>query len=290
MAGTINMSDQQNISDEELKDVLQLLLHQYGYDFTNYSHSSLKRRISHFMDVHHISTLYDLKYNLINQKKNFTELLQTITINVTDMFRDPPFYKALREKIFPELATYPLIKIWHAGCATGEEVFSLAILLYEENLLNRCRIYATDLNSVNLAKAQKGIIPLTNMKEHTRHYHEAGGKSDFSNYYTAKYDHVLIDKELRKNILFSKHNLVTDSIFNEFQLILCRNVLIYFDPLLQNKVLNLLYNSLSPFGFLAIGLKESLLFTDLNSKFDHLIPSLKIFKRREAQKEARKNI
>ena len=284
------MSIQINITQEELEDILQLLLQHFGYDFTNYSHASLERRIVHFMNNEHISSVYDLKYNLINQKDFFTSLLQTITINVTDMFRDPPFYKALREKIFPELATYPLIKIWHAGCATGEEVFSLAILLHEENLLNRCRIYATDLNTVNLVKAQRGIIPVTNMKEHIRHYHEAGGKSDFSNYYTAKYNNVLINKELRKNIVFSHHNLVTDSVFNEFQLILCRNVLIYFDPVLQNKVLNLLYNSLSPLGFLAIGLKESLLFTDLNSKFESILPPLKIFKRREAHKEMRRNI
>ena len=144
------------------------------------------------------------------------------------------------------------------GLCHREEVFSLAILLHEENLLNRCRIYATDLNTVNLTKAQKGIIPLGNMREHSRHYYEAGGKTHFSNYYTAKYDHVLINKELRTNIIFSHHNLVTDNVFNEFQLILCRNVLIYFDPVLQNKVLNLLYNSLSPLGFLAIGIERIL--------------------------------
>jgi chemotaxis protein methyltransferase CheR len=282
MAVAIRMSTPINITDEELQEILQLLSHQYGYDFTNYVHASLKRRIVHFMNTHHFQNIYDLKYNLINQKNSFNQLLQTITINVTDMFRDPLFYKALREKIFPELATYPLIKIWHAGCATGEEVFSLAIFLHEENLLSRCRIYATDLNTVNLAKAQKGIIPLANMKEYSQNYYEAGGKNHFSDYYTAKYDHVLIDKELRKNIVFSHHNLVTDNVFNEFQLILCRNVLIYFDPVLQNKVLNLLYNSLSPLGFLAIGIKESLLFTDLNSKFDNVLPSFKIFKRREA--------
>jgi chemotaxis protein methyltransferase CheR len=279
-----------NITDEELAEILQLLLNQYGYDFTNYSHTSLKRRLLHFMNSSHIQTLYDLKYNLINQKEFFTQLLQTITINVTDMFRDPLFYKALREKIFPALATYPLIKIWHAGCATGEEVFSLAILLHEQNLLNRCRIYGTDLNSFNLTKAEKGIIPLNDMRKCIQRYREAGGKSDFSEYYTAKYDHVLINKELRKNIFFSHHNLVTDNVFNEFQLILCRNVLIYFDPLLQNKVINLLYNSLSSLGYLAIGLKESLLFTDLNSKFDNIHPALKIYRRREAPKELHRNI
>jgi chemotaxis protein methyltransferase CheR len=195
------------------------------------------------------------------------------------MFRDPMFYKTLREKIFPELATYPIIKIWHAGCATGEEAFSLAILLHEEKLLERCRIYATDLNTVNLDTARKGIIPLSKMKQYTGNYHRSGGKSDFSSYYTARYDYVLINKEIRKNIIFSHHNLAGDTIFNEFQLILCRNVLIYFNPVLQNRVINLLYQSLSPFGYLALGMKESLLFTDLNSKFDSVYNSVKIFKR-----------
>ena len=196
------------------------------------------------------------------------------------MFRDPPFYKVLREKIFPQLATYPIIKIWHAGCATGEEAFSLAILLHEEKLLERCRIYATDLNTVNLDTARKGIIPLNNMKQYTGNYHRSGGKNDFSSYYTARYDYVLINKEIRKNISFSHHNLASDTIFNEFQLILCRNVLIYFNPVLQNKVINLLYQSLTPFGYLALGMKESLLFTDLNSKFETVYNSVKIFKRR----------
>jgi len=274
------MSKQKNITDEELLDILQLLLHQYGYDFLQYSQASLKRRILHFMDVMHINNAYDLKFNLTNHKGSFIQFLETVTVNTTDMFRDPPFYKTIREKILPELATYPIIKIWHAGCATGEEVFSLSILLHEEQLLNRCQIYATDLNSINLERAAKGIIPLRNMKEYIRNYRESGGKNDFSSYYTARYDYVMIDKALRKNIVFSHHNLVTDNVFNEFQLILCRNVLIYFNSLLQNKVINLLYNSLSPLGYLALGIKESLLFTDLSSKFESVYPALKIFKRR----------
>ncbi len=274
------MSKQKTITDEELLDILQLLLHQYGYDFLQYSYTSLKRRILHFMDVMRINDTYDLKFNLTNHKGSFIQFLEMVTVNTTDMFRDPPFYKTIREKILPELATYPIIKIWHAGCATGEEVFSLSILLHEERLLNRCQIYATDVNSINLERAGKGIIPLKNMKEYIKNYHEAGGKNDFSSYYTARYDYVMIDKALRKNIVFSHHNLATDNVFNEFQLILCRNVLIYFNPLLQNKVLKLLYNSLSPLGYLALGIKESLLFTDLNSKFDSVYPALKIFKRR----------
>lgn len=285
MAGSIvsrfyKMNKEKNISNDELAELVQIVLHQYNYDFTDYSSASLKRRIHRFMDLHFIDTAYDLKFNLTNDKEFFNKFLQTVTINVTDMFRDPTFYKVLREKIFPQLATYPIIKIWHAGCATGEEAFSLAILLHEEKLLERCRIYATDLNTVNLDTARKGIIPLSNMKQYTGNYHRSGGKNDFSTYYTARYDYVLINKEIRKNIIFSHHNLAGDTIFNEFQLILCRNVLIYFNPVLQNKVINLLYQSLSPFGYLALGMKESLLFTDLNSKFDTVYNSVKIFKRR----------
>jgi chemotaxis protein methyltransferase CheR len=280
LAGATEMSNQIDITDDELLEVLQLLLHQYGYDFLNYTPASLKRRISHFMGAMRISSIYDLKYNLINHKGFFVQFLQTVTVNTTDMFRDPPLYKTIREKIIPELATYPIIKIWHAGCATGEEVFSLSILLYEAQLLNRCLIYATDLNAVNLERASKGIIPHNNIKEYKRNYHEAGGENDFSLYYTARYDYLMLNKELRTNILFSHHSLVSDSVFNEFQLIFCRNVLIYFNSVLQNKVVNLLYNSLSPLGYLALGTKESLLFTDINSKFDCVYPALKIFKRR----------
>jgi chemotaxis protein methyltransferase CheR len=274
------MSKQKNITDEELLEIQQLLLHQYGYDFLNYTPASLKRRILHFMDAMRIYNIYDLKYNLTNQKDFFTQFLQTVTVNITSMFRDPAFYKTLGEKIIPELATYPIIKIWHAGCATGEEVFSLSILLYEAQLLNRCLIYATDLNAVNLKRASKGILPLHNLKEYISNYQEADGKNDFCSYFNTSYDQLTLNEELRTNIVFSPHNLVSDSVFNEFQLILCRNVLIYFNSHLQNKVVNLLYNSLSPFGYLALGTKESLLFTDLRSKFDCIYPAQKIFKRR----------
>jgi len=274
------MSKQRNITDEELVEILQLLLHQYGYDFCNYTTASLKRRILHFMDAMRINNVYDLKYSLTDHKDFFTQFLQTVTVNTTDMFRDPTFYKTIREKILPELATYPVIKIWHAGCATGEEVFSLSILLYEAQLLKRCLIYATDVNAVNLERASKGFVPLDNLKEYIHNYHESGGKNDFSSYYTARYDYLQINKELLTNIVFSHHNLVSDGVFNEFQLILCRNVLIYFNSHLQNKVVTLLYDSLSLLGYLGLGTKESLLFTDLKSKFDCVYPTQNIFKRR----------
>jgi chemotaxis protein methyltransferase CheR len=274
------MSERTDISDEELEEVLVVIRNSYGYDFFNYSRASLIRRVLRFMDIARVENIYDLKYHLVNDKDFFAYFLQTITVNVTEMFRDPPFYKALAEKVLPKLATYPIIKIWHAGCATGEEVFSMCILLHEAGLLQRSVIYATDVNPANIEKARNGIIPLQFMKEYTANYIKAGGKKDFSQYYTARYENALIRKDLRRNIVFSQHNLVTDQVFNEFQLVCCRNVLIYFNKALQNKVFHLFYNSLAPMGYLALGMKESLLFTDIRDKFETVQAATKIFRRK----------
>jgi len=269
-----------NLTAENIKTLQQLVLQQYGYDFTQYSKASFERRIARFLNITGIESFYDLKYHLINNKDFFPFFLENITVNVTEMFRDPVFYKNIRQKVLPQLATYPVIKIWHAGCATGEEVFSMCILLHEENLLKRSIIYATDINPKNIEQAKQGIVPLNVMKDYTQNYHLSGGKNDFSSYYTASYDNVLIKKELRKNIVFSQHNLVTDHAFNEFQLILCRNVLIYFDKMLQNRVIHLFYESLSPNGFLALGIKESLLFSDVKNRFEVSEMATKIFRRK----------
>jgi chemotaxis protein methyltransferase CheR len=196
------------------------------------------------------------------------------------MFRDPIFYRALREKVLPKLAAYPVIKIWHAGCSTGEEVFSMCILLHEAGLLDRARIYATDLNPANIEKAKTGIIPVRYMKDYTANYIQAGGTSDFSMYYTARYENAMIAKELRNNVVFSLHNLVSDQVFNEFQLICCRNVLIYFNKELQNRIFHLFYESLTPMGYMAIGMKESLLFTDMRHKFETVQATTKIYRRK----------
>ncbi len=275
-----SMSEKTDISAEELEDVLQVIRNNYGYDFFNYSRASLIRRVLRFMDIARVKNVYDLKYYLVNDKDFFSYFLQTVTVNVTEMFRDPAFYKTLAEKVLPKLATYPIIKIWHAGCATGEEVFSMCVLLQEAGLLQRSMIYATDINPANIEKARNGIIPLQFMKEYTANYIKAGGKKDFSQYYTARYENALIRKDLRKNIVFSQHNLVTDQVFNEFQLVCCRNVLIYFNKTLQNKVFHLFYNSLAPMGYLAIGMKESLLFTDIRDKFETVHAASKIFRRK----------
>lgn len=264
----------------ELEQLLRMLYQVYGYDFTGYSKSSLMRRIVKFMDENELNNGAQLMQSLAGDTAAFQSFLETITVNVTEMFRDPVFYTTLREKVLPVLATYPQINIWHAGCSTGEEVFSLCILLFEAGLLHRTRIYATDINAANLEKARTGVLPMHHMREYTVNYRQAGGKNDFSDYYTALYDHVIINKEMRERVVFLQHNLVTDRSFNEFQLVLCRNVMIYFNKQLQNKVLKLFYDSLSSLGFLALGMKESLLFSEQKSKFTAVAPAVKIFRKK----------
>ncbi|RFM26523.1 CheR family methyltransferase [Deminuibacter soli] len=275
------MKEKIDISAADLDDVLLVIRNNYGYDFSNYSRASLIRRVLRFMDTARIKTVYDLRFHLTNEPAFFAYFLQTITVNVTEMFRDPAFYHSLREKVLPKLAAYPIIKIWHAGCSSGEEVYSMCILLEEAGLLNRAVIYATDINPANIEKARSGIVPMHYMKDYTANYQQSGGKEDFSTYYTARYENALIRKDLRRNIVFSQHNLVTDQGFNEFQLVCCRNVLIYFNKTLQNHVFHLFYNSLPPMGYLALGMKESLLFTDLRDKFETVDATAKIFKRKK---------
>ena len=274
------MNEWIDILPEQIDDIIQIIREQYGYDFGDYSRASFIRRVKHCMQAASVKTVSDLLHHLLNEPSFFNWFLQTLTVNVTEMFRDPLFYKALRETVIPRLASYPIIKIWHAGCATGEEVFSMAILLKEAGLLDRTRIYATDLNPANLEKARRGMMPLNAMKEYTANYLRSGGTEDFSSYYEAKRDHVILDSSLLKNVLFSQHNLVTDQVFNEFQLICCRNVLIYFNKTLQNRVLHLFYDSLVPLGYMALGMKESLLFMDVRPKFDTIKDDAKIFRRK----------
>lgn len=270
----------EDISNADFLDIVNILKLQYGYDFTGYAQASVKRRLLRFMGQMRVSSAFELKNGLVNDLDFFNQLVQYLTVNVTEMFRDPPFYRTLREQVIPKLAAYPNIKIWHAGCSTGEEVFSMAILLQEADLLNRTRIYATDLNPVNLERASAGIIPLDNMKDYTQNYIQSGGLEEFSDYYTARYDNVLIKKELRKHIVFFQHNLVTDKVFNEFQLICCRNVLIYFNRSLQNAVLKLFYDSLSPRGYLAMGIKETMKFADIHTSFETVHMQHKIYRRK----------
>lgn len=266
-----------NFENKEYKELLESIRFVYGYDFTDYAEASVMRRIDHFMTVGKITAMEKLGKMILQDEKLFEKFIQEISVTVTEMFRDPFFYKSLRENVMKRLATYPFIKVWIAGCATGEEIYSIAILLREEGLLNRAVIYATDINQKSLQIAKDGVYPVENMKAYTANYQKSGGTNSFSEYYKAKYNSVMFDKSLKQNVVFAAHNLAVDKSFNEFQLIVCRNVLIYFNQQLQNKVINLFYESLCPFGFLGLGNKESLLFSDKRKYFDETDRKEKIF-------------
>jgi chemotaxis protein methyltransferase CheR len=249
--------------DEELEALeLQLLteavFRRYGLDFRNYAVASLRRRIGLALIEEGARTISGLTERLLHDPPAMERLLLRLSINVTAMFRDPGFWKALREMLVPHLRSYPFVRIWHAGCSTGEEVYSMAILLTEEGLYDRCRIYATDMNEVALARARDGIVKLDQMQEYSTNYLRAGGRGSLSDYYSANYGHAIFRAALKRNVVFSQHNLVSDGSFNEFNLILCRNVMIYFDGTLQDRVHKLLFASLRRYGVLGLGRKESL--------------------------------
>jgi chemotaxis protein methyltransferase CheR len=223
--------------------------------------SSLRRRIRQAADDERVATVSALQERVLHDPRALQRLVLALSVNVTSMFRDPPFYRALRERVIPLLRTYPKVRVWHAGCATGEEVYSFAILLSEEGIYERCHIYATDMNESVLAKAAGGEYPLAAMREGAIHYLRAGGGRPFADYYTVADGVAVLRPSLRRNIVFAQHNLVTDRSFNEFNVILCRNVLIYFNRDLQDRVHRLLFQSLARFGFLALGAKETVQFS-----------------------------
>ena len=255
------------LTDSQIDIILGDLVDIYGYDFTSYSRASLKRRILLLVSKDRFPSFAEFRFRLRTDVVYFNRFVEKITVNVTEMFRDISFHKTLRNEILPQLATRPLIRIWHAGCSTGEEVYSMAILLHEANLLNKSLLYATDINPAVLEKVRGGIFPLSQMKQYSENYILSGGKKDFSSYYTAKYDAVKFEDFLGRKMVLATHNLVSDGSFNEFQLILCRNVLIYFDKSLQDRSLRLFYDSLEMLGYLALGAKESLKFTDIQKNF-----------------------
>lgn len=258
------------IKDAEVKLLLADLMDHYGYDFTDYSKASLKRRIQRLITLDKFPSFAELRFRVKTDEDYLKRFVEEITVNVTEMFRDPSFYRYLKDHVLKVLATYPLIRIWHAGCSTGEEVYSMAILLHEANLLHKSLLYATDLNPDVLDKARRGIFPLANMKQYSENYILSGGAHEFSDYYTAKYDHALFNKDLSGKMIFATHNLVSDRSFNEFQLILCRNVLIYFDKDLQDRVLTLFDQSLDQLGFLALGSKETIRFSPIASHYSQM--------------------
>ena len=250
-------SEQETITYDELAQLISLVNHIYGFDFSNYSGASLKRRVTRIMQLQKLS-LFDLRTLLTNSEEYYESFVVEITVNVTEMFRDPDFYKALNIEVLPYMQSYPKIKVWNAGCSTGEELYSFAILFQEAALYNRTFFYGTDVNSIVLDKARTGIYDLQRMKVYSENYLKTGAHHTLADYYTAKYDAASINLSLKKNVLFSAHNLVSDGVFNEFQLISCRNVLIYFNPELQKKTIELFYHSLANFGFLCLGAKETL--------------------------------
>ncbi|MGI8655133.1 MAG: CheR family methyltransferase [Pyrinomonadaceae bacterium] len=267
------------LEDIELHLLLEGIYRHYGLDFRDYAAASLKRRIHETMNVEGTRTVSAYQDKVLHDSACMDRLMLALSINVTAMFRDPSFYATFRQKVVPLLRTYPFVRIWHAGCATGEEVYSLAILLQEENLYAKCRIYATDMNKEVLRKAREGIFPLSAMQEYTNNYMQAGGKRFFSDYYTAQYGSVIFRPSLIENVVFSEHNLATDSSFNEFQVVLCRNVMIYFNKTLQARVHNLIYDSLSMFGVFGIGNKESLRFTSRESFYEELDDKDKLYRK-----------
>jgi chemotaxis protein methyltransferase CheR len=263
----------------EVDLLLEGIFRQYGFDFRSYAYSSLKRRLWKRVTAEGLRTISELQDRVLHDPAMMEKLLLDLSINVSAMFRDPTFYKTFREKVVPVLRTYPFVRLWHAGCSTGEEVYSMAILLEEEGLYDRARIYATDINEVVLQTAKSGIYPVDKMQEYTQNYIRAGGKRSFSDYYIAKYDAAIFSSALTRNVVFSQHNLVTDRSFAEFNVILCRNVMIYFDRKLQDRVHSLFYESLVQFGFLGLGSKESLKFSKYEDCYEEIDMRDKIYRR-----------
>jgi chemotaxis protein methyltransferase CheR len=263
----------------EIELLLEGVFRHYGFDFRSYAYASIRRRLWKRTEAEGLSSISELQALVLHDAAAMERLLLDLSVSVTAMFRDPGFYQVFREDVVPLLRTYPFIRIWHAGCSTGEEVYSTAIVLEEEGLLERTRIYATDINAAVLQQARAGIFPLNRMQEYTENYIRAGGTRSFSEYYTAKYDGALFSPSLTRNTVFSQHNLVTDRSFAEFTIIFCRNVLIYFDRDLQDRVHTLFYDSLVMLGILALGSKESLRFSQYEPCYEKLHPRERLYRK-----------
>ncbi|HEV2883333.1 MAG TPA: protein-glutamate O-methyltransferase CheR [Pyrinomonadaceae bacterium] len=267
------------LEDIEISLLLEGLYRAHGFDFRDYSRASIKRRILELMRGEKLETVSAFQDKILHNAECLNRFLLGLSVHATAMFRDPSFYLTFRKRVVPMLRTYPTVQIWIAGCSTGEEVYSLAILLHEEMLYSKCRIYATDISQAVLRRARDGIFPLAAMRDYTVNYHQAGGTHEFSDYYTAQYDSVIFSQALKNNVVFSEHNLATDGSFNEFQVILCRNVMIYFNKDLQARVHNLLYDSLSMFGVFGLGNKESLKFTPRAESYQRLNGTDKLYRK-----------
>jgi chemotaxis protein methyltransferase CheR len=276
MIGTRKEADLNAI---EIRVLLEAVFLQYGYDFREYAPASLKRRIRDLVRHEKVSSISHLQDRVLHDPASLERFIMALTVNVTSMFRDPEFYVSFRSKVVPVLKTYPFVRIWHAGCSSGEEVYSMAILLTEEGIYDRCRIYATDLNELVLKRAKHGIFPLDYMRSYVGNYLKSGGRHSFSEYYTADSGAAIFRASLKKNIVFSQHSLVTDGSFNEFNVILCRNVMIYFNQGLQDRVHNLLYESLGMFGVLGLGRRETVNSTPHQPEYELLDGVEKLYRR-----------
>ncbi len=272
--------DNVDLEQIEINLLLEAVYQRYGYDFRHYNQASIKRRLRHHLIKTEFQTVSELIPAILRNPTFFQSLFFDLSVTVTEMFRDPWFFLALRQKVVPFLKTFPFINIWQAGCATGEEVYSLAILLKEEGLYERTRIYATDFNDAALEKARARIYPLERVKEYSLNYQKAGGQSSLADYYQARYESIIMDAGLQDNITFANHNLATDSVFAEMHLILCRNVLIYFNPTLQNRTFSIFQDSLCYNGFLCLGSKETLQFSEVQNNFIEFAAKEKIYQRK----------
>jgi len=264
----------------EVDLLLEALFQRWGYDFRSYARASIERRIRRYVSTKGVQRIADLVPMVLHDEEVFSELARQFSISVTEMFRDPPVYRSLRENVIPLLKSFPFVKVWHAGCATGEEVYSLAILLEEEGIAGKATIFGTDFNDESLESARRAIYPADRMQEFTRNYQEAGGKRSFSEYYRASYDAATLAPSLREHVTFANHNLASDHAFGEMHLVFCRNVLIYFDRDLQNRALGLFTESLVRGGFLCLGTKEDLRFSDVADDYEVVDRAARIYKKK----------
>ncbi len=281
MAQQLTLDDQSQ--QLELSLLLEAIYQKYGYDFRDYSQQSLLRRVSRFMLNVRVTQISELIPLILYNQSMFNHLLANLSITVTRFFRNPDFFHTLQQQVFPYLATFPFFKIWHAGCASGEEVYSTAILLHEHDLLKRAQIYATDINSQALTLARAAIFNSESVQHASADYQQAGGQHKFSSYFCNAYDNSLVNEMIRKRITFASHNLATDNAFAEVELVICRNVMIYFNPALKRRVYQLFYDSLQSCGMLCLGDKESFDFTSMPNRFEEFDRQAKIYKKQESR-------
>ncbi|WP_165188980.1 CheR family methyltransferase [Caulobacter soli] len=271
----------EKIEDLEIQLLLEALFQRYHYDFRHYARASIKRRLIQARDQLGFASISALQDRVLHDPAMLPRLLDYLTVQVSEMFRDPTYFRALREKVLPHLRTYPSLKVWIAGSSAGEELYSLAILFREEGLYDRTLFYATDINPEALRAAEAGAYPIDRIRKFTENHQKSGGRSSLSDYYTAAYGRAVFDKTLRDRVVFSDHSLVTDAVFAEMHLISCRNVMIYFDRALQDRAIGLFRDSLARKGFLGLGSKESLRFSAHATGFSDFVPEEKIYQRRE---------